>query len=189
MSCNLPEGTRCFLRSFGLIDKEASLFQAGLLTATDIEDASDHELLAAGLNRDQIRTLRYAFVFRDAFGLPDRVKTERSRLRVSLSSSAPYSAMPSPIVQVAAVQDAVLAFRCFLGKLSLSSKESSLAEAGFAEPLDLKEALDDELQAAGLSMVQICHVRRFFASEECSVARALTSTAAQTADVAVATEE
>ena len=162
MPCGLPESTRSFLRSFGLIDKEANLFQAGLLTATDIEDASDHELLAAGLNCGQIRKLRYVFVFRDAFGLPDRMKPEKSRLHMPLETSAPHSAMPPPRVQVAAVQDAVLAFRCFLGKLSLSSKESNLVEAGFTVPLDLKEALDGELLAAGLNMVQIRRVRRFF---------------------------
>ena len=78
------------------MDKEANLFQAGLLTATDIEDASDHELLAAGLNRDQIRKLRYVFVFRDSFGLPDRVKPERSRLNVPFESS-PRPITPPPV--------------------------------------------------------------------------------------------
>ena len=72
--------------------------------------------------------------------------------------------MSSPAVQVVVVQDAVSEdFRRFLGTLSLSSKESSLVEAGFAVPLDFKEALDGELQAAGLNMVQIRRVRRFFA--------------------------
>ncbi len=81
-----------------MIDKEANLFQAGLLTAMDIEDASDHELLAAGLNRDQIRQLRYVFVcmLRDAFGLPDRVKPERSRLNVPFESS-PRPITPPPV--------------------------------------------------------------------------------------------
>ena len=78
--------------------------------------------------------------------------------------SRPASETSSPLVQVAGVQDAVSEdFRRFLGTLCLSSKESSLVEAGFAVPLDLKEALDGELQAAGLNMVQIRRVRRFFA--------------------------
>ena len=96
MFCGLPESTRCFLRSFGLIDKEATLFQAGLLTTTDIEDASDHVLLAAGMDRDQIRKIRRIFVFRDAFGLPDRVKPERSQLNVPFESS-PRPITPSPV--------------------------------------------------------------------------------------------
>ncbi len=50
--------------------------------------------------------------------------------------------------------------------------------------------MDDELQAAGLNMVQIRRVRRFFTSEEFAVAGALTFTAAQSAEtVAVVTEE
>jgi hypothetical protein len=79
MSCGLPESTRCFLRSFGLIDKEANLFQAGLLTATNIEDASDHVLLAAGLNRDQIRKLRFVFVYIE---MPSDSRTEGNPRRV-----------------------------------------------------------------------------------------------------------
>ena len=200
MSSCLPESTRCLLRRFGLIDKVASLLKSGLLTVTDIEDASEHDLLAAGMDRDQIRHLRYVFVFREAFGLPDRAKSDKSRLHgpfeasprlttatsptMPCASSVPHSASempsPSPSVQVASVQDAVSeAFRLLLGNLGLSCKESNLAEAGFAVPLDLKEALDDELQAAGLNMVQIRRVRRFFVSEECAVAGALTFTAAQ----------
>jgi hypothetical protein len=70
MSCGLPENTRCFLRRFGLIDKEANLFRAGLLMDTDIEDASDYELFAAGLNRDQICQLRHVFVFPKMHGRP-----------------------------------------------------------------------------------------------------------------------
>ena len=82
------------------------------------------------------------------------------------ASSVPRSAseVSSPTVKVAVVQEAVSEdFRSFLGTLSLSSKESSLVEAGFAEPADFKEALDGELQVAGLNMVQIRRVRRFFA--------------------------
>lgn len=65
MSRDLPESTRCrcFLKCFGLIDTEANLFKAGLLMAmTDIEGASDQDLLAAGLSRYQIRILRRVFM-------------------------------------------------------------------------------------------------------------------------------
>ena len=132
MSCGLPESTRCFLRRFGLIDKEANLLQAGLLTATNIEDASEHDLLAAGLNRDQIRHLRYVFVFRDAFGLPDRGKPEMApgALRTAAPSEARHlhaAEPPRPPESSPRGNDVTLAreaeLASFLGRLGKKKKE------------------------------------------------------------------
>ncbi len=102
MFCGLPVRTRCLLRCVGLIDKEACLFQAGLLQAEDIEDASDHDLLEAGLNRDQIRHLRRAFVFRESLGLPYRRDSEKSRLYKYPNAEAHFNAERPPQAKAAA---------------------------------------------------------------------------------------
>ena len=81
-----------------MIDTAAGLLKAGLLTTTDIEDASEHDLLAAGLSREQIRRLRHLFVYREAFGLPDRGKPKKNRLHVCFGSAPRMTAATSPTV-------------------------------------------------------------------------------------------